>query len=151
MNRLLWLTLVVLAAVACGGGPEAEPIPDDRIGLVEADVFEVPTPPPVQFAEAAPGDASPLPRPTQDAPPIVPHAVADFLPITRDDNYCLACHGVDEKVEGGPTPVPASHYTDLRNAPDQAGEDVVGARWNCIACHVARTDAQPLVANSFGN
>jgi len=151
MKKLILLAPVVVLLVACGGGPAEQPIPDDRIGLVDADVFDVPVPPPVHAVEAEPGEAAPLPRPTPDAPPVVPHAVADFVPITRDENYCVECHAVEEKVEGGPTPIPGSHYTDLRNAPDQTGETVVGARWNCTACHVARTEAEPLVANTFNN
>ena len=42
-----------------------------------------------------------------------------------------------------------SRYADLRNAPDAAQESVVGARANCVACHVAQTAAQPLVGNEF--
>ncbi len=149
--RRCWLPGLILLTAACGGRPALEPIPDDRLGLVEADVLEIPEPAPVRFEEASPGEGSPPARVSADSPPVVPHAVADFLPITRDENYCIECHAVAEKVEGEPTPIPQSHYTDLRNAPERPGDSVAGARWNCTACHVSRTGAEPLVTNSFGN
>ena len=52
-------------------------------------------------------------------------------------------------MAGQPTPLPASHYTDLRRAPGARGKEVAGARWTCVACHAARTDAEPLVMNGF--
>jgi len=56
---------------------------------------------------------------------------------------------VKAKKPGEPTPLPASHYTDLRNAPGKVGDTVTGARWVCTSCHVPQTDAKPLVGNRF--
>jgi len=92
----------------------------------------------------------PLPgRAHAEMPPVVPHGIADFLPITRSDNACVDCHAVAEKEPGEPTPIPPSHFVDFRRAPDRPGEKLAGARWVCVACHVARTGAKPLVANRF--
>jgi cytochrome c-type protein NapB len=99
--------------------------------------------------DTAPGEEPALPRAYPGAPPRIPHGIASLLPITRTDNYCIGCHLIDEKVEGGPTPVPASHKTDLRNAPGKVGESIVGARWYCVSCHVSLTGAKPLVGNGF--
>ena len=46
------------------------------------------------------------------------------------------------------TPIPASHYVDLRRG-GQKGERLAGARHVCISCHVPRTDARPLVGSRF--
>ncbi len=61
----------------------------------------------------------------------------------------MDCHTVAEKKHGEPTPIPASHYVDLRNAPGKRSDKVVGARWVCTACHVPQQDVQPLVRNPF--
>ncbi len=90
------------------------------------------------------------PRPYAGAPPVVPHGIGDFLPLTNSENNCLLCHQPGgEKVEGEPTPLPASHLEDLRRAPGVQGEEVAGARHNCLACHVAAADVAPLVENAF--
>jgi cytochrome c-type protein NapB len=72
------------------------------------------------------------------------------LPITVKQNACLDCHQLEgPKKEGEPTHVPASHFVDLRRAPDQVADHVAGARWICTACHLARTDAPPAVGSTF--
>jgi nitrate reductase (cytochrome), electron transfer subunit len=129
--------------------PPPAAIADRDLGLSKTSVFEVPSPPPVADNDSAPGEEPVLPRAYPGAPPRIPHGIAALLPITRQDNFCIDCHLTDEKVEGGPTPIPASHKTDLRNAPGKAGERVVGARWFCVSCHVPVTGAAPLVGNSF--
>ena len=144
--RALALALLALAAPAAPGG---KAVPEARIGLVRASPSQVPPPPPVEENDSAPGDRPVRPRAYPGAPPVIPHAIPDFLPITRDQNACLDCHGVAEKKKGEPTPVPPSHYVDLRNAPGRRGEKVAGARWACTACHVPQADVEPLVGSPF--
>ncbi len=140
------LLLLALAAVR---GAEPEGTPDAELGLTRGSVFEIPLPDPVRVNDSAPGELPLLPRAYVGAPPVVPHGLADFLPITREDNLCVDCHGIAEAEEGDPTPIPASHYTDLRRAPGRVGESVAGARWVCVSCHVAPSGAEPLVVNVF--
>lgn len=63
-------------------------------------------------------------------PPMIPHAVASFLPITADKNACLMCHRVPQpgakKVAGQPTPLPPSHVS---------GDKVNPMRYECMLCH----------------
>lgn len=124
-------------------------IPADALGLSKTSVFGVPTPPPVRENGAVPGDAPVLPRAFPGAPPVVPHDIRDFTPITATQNACADCHSTAARTPGGPTPLPASHYTDSSLASAKAGDKVVGTRWVCTSCHVARTDAATLVGNSF--
>ena len=152
MRSLLALALLALACV----GPQRPAVtaqPDggtpDELGLSKGSVFAVPTPPAVRENAAPPGAAPVLPRMFPGAPPVVPHDVRDFTPVTEKQNACADCHATSAKTEGGPTPLPPSHYTDYRFAPDKVGDKVIGARWVCTACHVARTDAPALVGNSF--
>jgi cytochrome c-type protein NapB len=138
---------VALAALALGAAPK--PIPEAKIGLARGGPAEVLVPPAVKENESAPGDRPLRARAYPGAAPAVPHGVADHLPITKDQNACVDCHAVAEKKKGEPTPIPASHYTDLRNAPEKRQEKVVGARWVCTACHVPQHDVAPLVKSPF--
>ncbi len=72
--------------------------------------------------------------------------------MIRDENLCLDCHQVliEDASEGDPTPIPASHYVDLRNAPKERQNTIVGARYNCVSCHVTPGGNPPLTANTFG-
>jgi cytochrome c-type protein NapB len=157
MKTIVVLFLAAGLAAGCGasartGADAAAPspaIPDTGLGLVKESVFDVPTPPAVKANDSNPGEGPVLPRAYPIAPPRIPHAVDDFLPITQKQNACLDCHAVTEKKPGEPTPIPPSHYTDYRNAPERAGSQVVGARHVCVSCHAARTDAPDLVENRF--
>jgi cytochrome c-type protein NapB len=156
MRRLVLVSLCALLAGACANSrpvpsaaPPAAGVPDRDLGLVKESVFDVPTPPAVKANDTMPGELPLLPRAYAIAPPRVPHAVADFLPITRAQNACLDCHAVKEKKAGEPTPMPPSHYVDERNAPGRVAEQPAGARYVCVSCHVAKTDAPDLVENRF--
>jgi len=151
------VSLAAVLAAGCAASPStpaaapapATPIADTSLGLAKGSVFDVPTPPAVKANESAPGELPVLPRPYTIAPPRIPHAVDDFLPVTQKQNACLDCHGVKEKKKGEPTPIPPSHYTDYRNAPERVGSQVVGARYVCVSCHLVNTDAPNLVENHF--
>lgn len=123
-------------------------VPDSDVSLRKGSVFGTLSPPAVPSNESSPGEISPPPRPNEESPAVVPHGIADFLPITADSNMCIDCHAVEVKEEGEPTPIPASHYIDMRNAPDKKGADVAGARYLCVSCHVEQTATKPLVGNS---
>lgn len=123
--------------------------PDREIGLSKTSVFDVASPEVVIENESSPGERPLVPRVNPIAPPVVPHGVAEWLPITRADNSCVDCHHVDEKVAGEPTPIPASHFTDLRHKPGQVGDELIGARYVCTACHVSLTESKALVENRF--
>jgi cytochrome c-type protein NapB len=120
--RLLISVCVAVLLIGCAGRVEQEAIPDDQIGLSKVDVRDVPDPDPVADDTTEPGERGVLQRVYEDAPPMISHTASDYLPITREENLCLECHGIEgEKEEGLPTPIPASHYTDLRNAPSEVG------------------------------
>ncbi len=153
--RTVLAIFLVLAAAACARprtesarpAPPPASIPETAIGLAPGTLLDVPEPPRVEPNESAPGERPVLPRAYPGAPPAIPHGIEYFLPLTAEANACVGCHGVDEKVEGGPTPMPESHYTDLRNAPGTRRESVVGARNDCTLCHVPQTGAKPLVGS----
>lgn len=81
-------------------------------------------------------------------PPLVPHAIEKYEPITADDNACLECHQTDE-FRGKKLPkMGASHFS--QTVKDSDGSPVVEmSRFQCNTCHVPQVDAKPLVENSF--
>ena len=145
-HAILLLALCALSPLAAA--PPAKPKSDKELGLSKTTVFEVPSPPAYQDEASGPGE-KPLPkRVNRENPPVIPHGAGDFLPITRASNMCIDCHGIDgPKKKGEPTPIPASHYLDLRR--ETKGKDVAGARYVCISCHVPRTDAKPAVGSTY--
>ncbi|MEO8585877.1 MAG: nitrate reductase cytochrome c-type subunit, partial [Acidobacteriota bacterium] len=124
-------------------------VPDATLGLEKSAVAGVPAAKSYEYQAKEPGDGKILPRPFPSAPPLIPHTVDGLLPITRADNGCLTCHALDKPEAGGPVPIPASHYVDLRNAPTVKRAEIAGSRYVCTACHVPQTNAKPLVANTF--
>jgi cytochrome c-type protein NapB len=149
MHRAI-LLLAFCSASLLQAGPPAKPVSDRDLGLSRTSVFEVPVPPLYQAETAAPGE-KPLPkRVNRETPPVIPHGISDYLPITRSSNLCLDCHAVEgPKKKGEATPIPPSHYQDLRRNPEAKGERIAGARYVCISCHLPQTNATPLVENRF--
>lgn len=143
---LIFAGTVTLSACSSGGsgvsveiGSQAQAIPDSTLGFSKRSIFGTPEPEPVIRDASFPGEGLPQPRMSLKAPPVIPHGIIDFGPITREYNPCLDCHIPGEKVEGMPTPVPASHLVDLRNSPGEVRDSVAGARHICTTCHVSRT------------
>ena len=126
--------------------PSVLGVPDSQIGLRTESVFEIAIPGVYVAPDTDPGDNALLPRANGEAPPLVPHALEEMLPITQEENLCIECHGRPGEASIG-TSMSASHFKDLRHAPDTLREEIAGARWYCVSCHVSQTDAAPLVRN----
>jgi cytochrome c-type protein NapB len=142
--------LIVVLVLTCGcAEPTGESVPEEQIGLAEGRLEDLPPIAPLPTPPPEPGEAPAVPASFEGAPPSVPHTIADYLPITRDENLCVDCHLVQDKEPGDPTPIPESHFMDLRHSPDVRGDALVGTRWSCVACHVAPQGVEPLVTNRF--
>lgn len=81
------------------------------------------------------------------APPQIPHTTQDMVPITRDNNLCVACHNTPDNIgtkleKGMATPAPVSHYVENT-------KNLYMGRWNCIQCHRPLADVAPLVVNTY--
>ncbi len=155
MMRKLIVVVSVSAAAAvafqvvfrtAGSSP---PIPDQELGLRKTALADDRAPATYTLTDAAPGDNQRMPRAYDGAPPLIPHSLDGFTPITSSENTCLLCHQTGTADAADPPQVPVSHMTDLRNAPTVQRETVAGARWNCTACHVPQSNAPLLVANTF--
>lgn len=156
---LLAILSVALAAVGCvsAGGRttdddlkagQSKAIEDKNMGLSKTSVFDTPTPEPFTYSNS--GET--LPVSFQGAPPQIPHTIDNYLPLTASRNQCMACHDqpdmIGRKAKGQPTPMPKSHYTDLRRSPEKPGKEVIGSRFVCTQCHAPQADVSPLVENT---
>lgn len=151
LHRIFTIIMLMTAGTALAAG---KGIPADSLGLSKGSVFAVPAQKAYSSKAGQPGTNEVLPRAYSGAPPQIPHAISDFLPVTTQSNMCVACHANPglwgkKREKGEPTAIPPSHYTDRRNAPDKVTDHLMGARFNCNQCHVPQLDAKPLVGNSF--
>lgn len=149
MKKLILTSAVLSIALAASIGYSEgnQGISDSDLGLSKTSVLDSPAPPEFQYRENQPFSGQVLPRAYPGAPPQIPHDIQNFLPITRDNNVCLGCHQqpdkVGQRVKGQPTPIPASHYADLK-----ANQLNMG-RYTCVQCHTPQATTKPLVDNTF--
>jgi cytochrome c-type protein NapB len=138
--------LIVWSMVAQAGSTA---VSAEELGLSKTSVFDTPAPAATAVNTSDPGDRPTVAPEFPQQPPVIPHGILDFLPVSFDENECMDCHAIDEKEPGEPTPIPPSHYVDLRNAPNSQSDELAGARYLCISCHVSPGDNEPLVQNDF--
>lgn len=102
------------------------------------------------YAAKTPGVGQPhlIARTFVGQPPMVPHTVEQYLPMSLEENACLECHITDE-LRGQKVPkISTSHYSALLKGRD--GKPVVAMdRYQCDSCHVPQVDAVPLVDSKF--
>ena len=149
MKTPLLSTLAAASILVACATTKPVGIPDADMGLHQGAALSTPVPPPLIVNESAPGGV-PLTRPSYaGAAPLISHGIDGMVPITAKENACLACHAAAAKAKGEPTPVPKSHYVDMRNAPDRAGSSLSNTRYVRVSCHVESTGAKPLVRSDF--
>ena len=152
-NQIITTALTLCMTGLMGLAQAEDRIVPSETGLSKQSVFEVPSPERFDYQGVMPGSDPVYKRAYPGAPPQIPHNIELMTPVTAAVNYCLSCHGssaeLSQPLKGKPTPIPLSHYTDLRNPSDQAVKELVGARYVCTQCHVPQADVVPLVKNKF--
>ena len=78
-------------------------------------------------------------------PPLIPHTTAGYQ-ITKNFNKCMDCHAWQKTKASGATKVSVTHF---RAREGQELDNISPRRYFCTQCHVAQTDAKPLVENTF--
>jgi nitrate reductase (cytochrome), electron transfer subunit len=78
-------------------------------------------------------------------PPLIPHTTSGYQ-ITRNFNKCMDCHAWQKAKYSGATKVSVTHF---RTRDGQELDNISPRRYFCTQCHVAQTDAKPLVENGF--
>ena len=74
---------------ACGSSQE-KAIPDDHIGLVDADIRDTPVPRAFADNSTEPGETPVLAPAYAGSPPVIPHGIADFLETVLQEHFGAA-------------------------------------------------------------
>jgi cytochrome c-type protein NapB len=121
-----------------------------------------------EYSKAVAGSGKTINRAFQDAPPMIPHDVSDYLPITTNNNACTGCHMPEVASAMNATPIPKSHFVDMRPKHQYDGKEfkrsvdhfksetvlkdkdaLVQARFNCSQCHAPQSQGKLVVENTF--
>jgi nitrate reductase cytochrome c-type subunit len=145
MKRPLLASLLLVFATGCA----TLAIDDSNFSLRKGDVFDQPTPVAFDFQQGDAGTGRIAPLPGSGIPPMISHAIDDFLPITPSSNTCVTCHGKPGAIgkavaKGEPAPAPANHYA--KGTDGTLG--VSGLNYNCTSCHAPQAGVKPLVVNT---
>jgi len=128
------------------------------------------------YRKGMPGATKTIKRAYQDAPPMIPHSVEGLLPITANNNQCIACHAPEVAPSLNALPYPKSHMINFRPKTTLAKDGEVQkngeiikntssekqkyitiqelntlskARFNCSQCHAPQSKTKLTVKNTF--
>lgn len=159
MKTLTYLYALALAGLMVSGcsvgqrqtmkEEKAPAVTEEEIGLRHSSLYteEQKLTEGVTYKGEAPGMNKTYDRAFENAPPMIPHSVEDFLPITAGNNACTGCHLPEIAPAMNATPIPASHFVDFRTQKKLDG--LHQGRYNCSQCHTPQADRAPAVANTF--
>ena len=167
MRTGIWSRLsiptVLVALLAFGVSAEDAEV-DDGIDVYFRDVDlsalakqDLPT-----YIDSEAGESTLLERAFPDAPPSIPHTMEDMLPISIGSNDCLDCHDPANVTEKEEVPFTDSHFEKAQmvvGEPGEAmrlrvgsyakGENLSGARFDCLMCHAPQATNVKTPATSF--
>ncbi|MCJ7764456.1 MAG: nitrate reductase cytochrome c-type subunit, partial [Thiovulaceae bacterium] len=175
------LAAAALLIVGCSGQGTAKATPvkevkaapmvsEESLGLRKTDIYSEANTTAVktEYHQEAAGTSTKFARAYQDAPPMIPHDISDFIPITKDNNACTGCHMPQIASAMGATPIPPSHFLDMRPHHKWDGTKFTKvidnmknetdvkklthlsqARFNCTQCHAPQSTSPLDVANTF--
>jgi len=144
-------------------------VSEESLGLRKVEIYTEDTAVPngTNYHTEAPGTSKKFDRAYENAPPMIPHDVTDFLPIEKNNNACLGCHMPEVAKDMGATPIPKSHFTNFRPAVEVDADDnfksenndqiikkdlkdqLYQGRYNCSQCHAPQTQGELKVGNTF--
>ncbi len=146
MKKTASLAIATLLASIVGCATTMAPAP-----MRGADVTAPDRAPVVKgYVEKMPGVGQPnlIARTFVGQPPMVPHTIEKYVPLTMEENACLECHITDE-LRGQKVPkVGESHFSQTLKRRDGKPQ-VEMSRFQCDTCHVPQVDAKELVDSKF--
>lgn len=80
-----------------------------------------------------------------EQPPVIPHSIRGYQVDLRT-NRCLTCHSRQYTEQTQAPMISITHFIDRDG---QMLADVAPRRYQCTACHVPQTNAEPVVKNGF--
>ncbi len=169
MNKIQVFLLIAILFASCSGEKrqQKQMIDEDKLGFIEADVKSENTNlrSKAEYGISLPGNSETIERAFENAPPLIPHTTTGFFPIKIKNNICFSCHLPDKAKAVGATPLPETHFTDLR--PEMEQKDGVyyttfegklaiskiknfnNAYFNCSQCHVPQAEVSVNIENLF--
>ncbi len=146
MKKTVSIALATLLVTVIGCATMAPPKP-----MRGADVTAADTAPDLKaYSAKTPGVGEPrlITRTFVGQPPLVPHNIEKYVPLTAEENACLDCHITDE-LRGQKMPkMGKSHFSQTVKAKDGTPA-VEMTRFQCDTCHVPQVDAKELVDTRF--
>ncbi|MFA5216772.1 nitrate reductase cytochrome c-type subunit [Sulfuricurvum sp.] len=144
-------------------------VDEESLGLRKVDIYteDKAVPNGTNYHMEAPGTSKKFERAYENAPPMIPHDVTDFLPIDKNNNACLGCHMPEVAKDMGATPIPKTHFTNFRpavsvddddNFKSESNDQIIKkdlhgqlwqGRYNCTQCHAPQTQGALKVGNTF--
>jgi cytochrome c-type protein NapB len=146
MKKTASLALATLIASIIGCASTTGPAPMRGAGVTAPDR----APEVKVYAGKVPGVGQPqlIERTFVGQPPMVPHTVDQYVPLTIEENACLECH-ITTELRGQKVPkVGESHFSKTLKRRD-GSPAVEMSRFQCDTCHVPQVDAKPLVDSKF--
>ena len=152
MKIKILLVSTLLTSIGIVGCQTGGPVDETSVGIGADGVFNDPSPSTFVYPTTKAGESDLIAKSYHTAPPMVPHTVLQYYPITMENNECLECHDkpklIDKKyVKGKKLAMSQDHYGGFGGTGDK--DEVSGARYTCSQCHAPTSDAQPLVENTF--
>ena len=146
MRKTASLALATLIASLIGCASTTGPAPMRCAGVADPDR----APELKAYAAKVPGIGQPqlIERTFIGQPPMVPHAIDQYVPLTAEENACLECH-ITTELRGQKVPrIGESHFSKTVKRRD-GSPAVEMSRFQCDTCHVPQVDARPLVDSKF--
>ncbi|MEW6293721.1 MAG: nitrate reductase cytochrome c-type subunit [Pseudomonadota bacterium] len=146
MKKTASLALATLIASIIGCASTTGPAP-----MRGADVSAPDRAPEVKvYAAKVPGVGQPqlIARTFIGQPPMVPHTIDQYVPLTIEENACLECHITDE-LRGQKVPKLGESHLSKTIKKKDGSPAVEMSRFQCDSCHVPQVDAKPLVDSKF--
>jgi cytochrome c-type protein NapB len=158
-----WLVILALPFLSAAAGATDKEV-DDGIDVYfrDADLAALSDQALEKYPDAEAGESTLFDRSFPGAPPQVPHAVVDMLPITWDDNQCIECHHPDNVASEADSPFPKSHFLRAVMGKGEKGEpaiwvvkgyekakEVAGNRYSCNMCHTPQATNVDTPASFF--
>ncbi|PID47912.1 MAG: nitrate reductase [Proteobacteria bacterium] len=168
------LSVMMVGIILMLGCASTKVFTEEELGVRKSDLYkeDLKINGSVEYSSKAPGESIRIKRSYENAPPLIPHSVEDFLPIKKDSNMCLECHAPAYAKDAGAIPTPKSHLVSYRpitslkdgvmqkngsnfkNTSDiqtkaHKRSGVSADRFNCSLCHVPQSNNKPLVKNEF--
>ena len=152
MKIKILLVSTLLTTIGIVGCQTAGPVDQTSLGIGADGVFNDPSPSTFDYPTTKAGESDRIARSYHTAPPMIPHTVDEYLPITMETNECMECHDKPkiqdrEYVKGKNLAMPESHYGGFGGSGDK--DEPSGALYTCSQCHAPTSDAKPLVENIF--